>query len=771
MSKGAVFNGQKTYQPGVYSESSFQTLVGRTAGNGVLGVVGDFSFLEGNQAYYAQSISQLKAIAPMDETLLEVTNLCYNSSTDPNALGVPAGIYLISASATTQAVATVGDSLTLKSDIWGPLGNLTSVVISPDGDGYDITIANSGFSESITVGDATNVLTVDYDVPAISQTGVFQILSTDGTTEIFTLDGTHGWSADDQVELFAGPGGALPTGFSADTTYYVLSPSGATLKLSATSGPGSAKDIASGTLGGGTAPIYMKLVATRRTARGFTSVTAETNAGSGVDVKFSRTLDEDFAGTSASHTSWNLTDLPVNGTITVTPAAGTLSTGPNLNVKFTGRDSTGATATETLTFTTVQIGAGSPAKTTTKSWSSLTSVSIWSDAASITDWSGSVAITGNCFPTFNAANGYQYVNKVLSRINTFAAAGFAATTESGRTGQIETEKLDIVATTSVPVTFGGTIAAIAEAINTQSSFVTVTVDEYTPLGLATATEYALGGGSATTGGTDDYAAALVELRAFDIDAVCALTTTAAVHAKLLAHCNYMQGNGRNDRQGFIGAAASESFSALKARAVALGTGNADIMNAFCDEIQVVSFDGSSKWLGPHYAALQAAALSAGNLRTSLTRKRPSLLAHRRNAALMGEAGESDLIQIGFTPLSTPPGATPRYARWVTLWLEDESDIRTDGAAVRSRMLMYKALRAGLDPLIGEWGTSATQGLIESRAIEVMDQLERDGVITRWKRDTLNVAQTGNTWVVELEAQPATTILFIGAKVTFSVPTT
>lgn len=769
MSKGVVYNGQKTYLPGVYSESTFQALVGRTPGAGVAAVVGAFDFLEGAQAYLATSQSQLKAIAPMDETLLELANVCFNPSNDQGAAGVPSAIYLVSSNTTTQAVATVGDAFTLSSDIWGPLGNLTVVSFEPDGDEMDITIANSGVTETLHVPDASDILSLAYTVPEISQAGVLEIISISAGDEVITLDGTHGWSSNNQVEFFVGPGGALPTGITADTTYYVASPSGATLKVSSSAGPGADYDF-SGTLGGGTAPIYMKLVATRLTASGFDSVNA-TTVSSGVSIGFSKTLQDDHAGTSASHVSWDTSDLPLYGAITVTPSAGTLSTGPNLNVKFTGRDSTGAAATETLTFSTAEIGAGSPAKTTTKSWSSVTSVSVWSDAASITDWSGTLAFTGKCFPTLNAANGYRYVSKAMAKVNSYAAAGFAATTESSQTGQFEIAKLDALTQTNLPVTFAGTTAAIESVINGQSNLVTVTVSSYEDHGIATDTEYSLGGGTTTTGTADDFNAALAELKAFDIDCVVVLSTDATVHRYALAHGVYMQGNGRNDRQIFAGAAANETYTALRTRLRNLGTGNADILNFFCDEIQITSFDGTSVWKGPEWTALQAAMVAAGNLRVSLTRKRPNILGHRRNSALLGDDGESDLIRIGVVPLSTPPGGVPRYVRWVTAWLEDENDIRTDGAAVRSRMLMYKALRAGLDPLIGELGTSATEGLIESRVVEVMDQLVRDGTITRWKRETLTVTQEGNTWNVGLEGQPATTILFIGLKATFSVPTT
>lgn len=777
MSKGVVFNGALTYKPGIYVESVFQTLVGRPAGAGTLAIAGDFPFLEGKQPYFAQSLAQLRAIAPMDEELQRIANLVYSPSADPNMAGVPSGVYLISPTDTTQAFIAVEDSITLTSDIWGPLGNLTVANITPDAvtGGFTVTISNSGYSEPIRVPAATGTLTLAYTAPTLDDADAKPVASVVHGTDTVTLSAAHGWTADTEVEFFVGPGGVLPTGLSADTTYYVKTPSGASF-IPATSGSLDANTNAAIT-SNGTLPFYAKLVTDRLTAKGFDSVTAVTNAG-GIDLAFSRSIDEDYVGVDNTHNSWEPT-APINGTLTVVPVAtATITTGP-LDVRVVGFNSLGVATTVTRTFTKAQVEAGSPvAKTIDTSdvsgvpvnWSRVTSVQVFSESGA--DFVGSLTFTGACFQTFNAANGYKYVNAIMKAVNRWSASGFAATSLSGKTGAIEVARLDTIdSPDTLPATFNSTIATMVDTINAQSSLVSATVDAYTALALSSTTDFLLGGGSATTGDAADYNDCFTELRRWDIDGVVPVSTDSAVHGYLLSHCAYMEGNGRNDRQAFVGADTIEGYSALAARIVALNTGTADVVTAFCDDSYVIGASGAAEWLGPEYTAVQAAALAIGNLRSSLTRKRPRVLGHRRATALMNDDSENDLIRAGFTILATPAGGVPSYLRWVTAWLEDENDIRTDGAAVRSRMIMYKALRSGLDPLIGTVGTQATQALIESRCIEVMDQLVRNGEITRWDRATLTVTQTGNTWNVGLKAYPAATVLFIGIKATLAVPTT
>lgn len=772
MAKGVVFNGALTYKPGVYVESVFQTLVGRPAGAGVLAVAGNFDFLESKQPYFAQSLTQLRAIAPMAEELQKIANLVYSPGADPNMAGVPSGIYLISPTDTTQAFSLVEDSIRLESSIWGPLGNLTVVNITPDAitGGQTVTISNSGYTEPIRVPNAEGVLTLAYTVPTLDDADAKVVSGVVHGTDTVTLSASHGWSVDNAVEFFVGPGGVLPTGLTAETVYYVKSPSGADF-IPATSDSGGANTNAAITTNG-TLPFFAKLVSARLTAKGFDTVTAETNSG-GIDVKFSKTLTDDYCGATNAHNSWE-PNAPINGVINVTPeGSAELSTGPNLNVRFVGLNHLGAATTETVVFSIAEIATPGAGKNTTTSWSSVTSVQVFSDSGNIEDLSdGGLIFTGKCFTTFNEANGSKYVASVMRAVNRWSSSGFAATTLSGKTGSIEVARLDIIASPdTLPATFDATISTLVDTINAQSAMVDAEVLEYTALTLSSSTDFLLGGGSATAGDASDYNDCFTELKRWDIDGVAAVSTDATVHSYLLSHCVYMQGNGRNDRQGFIGAASLESYSQLAARLVALNTGNADVFTAFCDDTYVIGPTGAAAWLGPEYTAVQAASLAIGNLRSSLTRKRPRVLAHRRATALQNDDSENDLIRAGYTILATPAGGVPSYLRWVTAWLEDENDIRTDGAAVRSRMIMYKALRSGLDPLIGTVGTTATQALIESRVIEVMDQLVRNGEVTRWDRATLTVEQTGNTWNVGLEAQPASTVLFIGIKATLAVPTT
>lgn len=769
MSKGAVFNGKVTYIPGVYTTSIFKTLVGRPAGSGTLAIVGDFPFLEGSQAYFSQTISQLTSIAPMSDQLQMLAKLVFAASSDPNTPGVPLGVYIISPNNTTAAGAVADSTISLTSNIWGALGNQTVVAIAadPDTGGFLVTISNSGQTESIRVPAADDTLLLNYEHPVWAfGANAQKVQAVVAGTDLLTLASAHGWAAEAAVEFFAGPGGTLPAAVSAGTTYYVVSPAGADLKVSTTTPAGTPVDFAAWT----PSPIYMKLKSTPVEQRFFDTVSSKTT-GTGVEVVQTTTLNQIFVGADDTTTSWAPTG-PINGTLSI-EADGVLTAGTMLNVKITGRNFLNVPTTEIVAIPKADVEVVGPlvAHITVASFSSADKVSIYSDAGA-GDFTGTVAITSRNFPLLNDTNGFNSVALAMRVVNKQAAAGFSATTTSGKTSTTPMSALDTVAAFDLlPTSYSSSVSTFVNAVNSGSSLVTATAVSQVPLGITTEEFFVLTGGSEAVGSTQDWANCLKELESFDIDVVSMLDTSAAYRQQLLDHCTLMEGNGRNDRQGFCGTDSMVSFSALNATMVALQSGHADVLSVFCDDVLLARPDGTSGWYGPEYNALQAAAIAAGNFRTSLTRKRPAVLGHRRNAALMGVNSETDLIRIGINVLATPPGGVARYTRWLTAWLEDESDIRTDAAAVRSRMIMYKALRNALDTLIGELGTSATRGIIESRVIETMDQLVRNGEVTAWLEPTLTVDQLGNTWNVGLEASPNNTILFIGVQSTLTVPST
>ncbi len=169
MAGSIVINGQETGIPGVYAIPEFLKLQSRAPLTSVLAVVGEFPFLEQNTPYLSTDQATFDALSPSNVTLKKLSNIIFDASNDPSAQNSPAGVYLVSPTATTQAIgylqdATPANSIKLSAKQWGTEGNRTRFTIVENATlgGWDVSIRNGSFVESFRVPAEPNLLTLDY---------------------------------------------------------------------------------------------------------------------------------------------------------------------------------------------------------------------------------------------------------------------------------------------------------------------------------------------------------------------------------------------------------------------------------------------------------------------------------------------------------------------------------------------------------------------------------------------------------------------------------
>lgn len=169
MAGSIVINGQETGIPGVYAIPEFLKLQSRAPLTSILAVVGEFPFLEQNTPYLSTDQATFDALSPSNVTLKKLSNIIFEASNDPAAQNSPAGVYLISPTATTQAIgylqdATPANSIKLSSKQWGTEGNRTRFTIVENATlgGWDVSIRNGSYVENFRVPAEPTLMTLDY---------------------------------------------------------------------------------------------------------------------------------------------------------------------------------------------------------------------------------------------------------------------------------------------------------------------------------------------------------------------------------------------------------------------------------------------------------------------------------------------------------------------------------------------------------------------------------------------------------------------------------
>jgi len=381
--------------------------------------------------------------------------------------------------------------------------------------------------------------------------------------------------------------------------------------------------------------------------------------------------------------------LLTDGPLSLTPSGASA----HLVAIVSGIDkATGAAATETLDWPADLVVPTT--KTTTHSWSEITSIA-WTPAAAET-----VSAGGNVF-FLCPVNGQVTLADAATRINQFAADGYHASLKVGR--RIELVDVDEGALGSVIVAEGDAPAVRADALFTREalskSALVTAEDGGVNRGRLVAVVVNLTGGSAALEGaatTADWRAAAAALRTKDAHTVVPLSTDADVHDEIREHARYMRGVGGNELDVFVGADADETLEQLAARRQRLA--DHDVVLVF-QRPERADYVGVTRIFGPEWMALEAAAaVNAMQPYEPLTWKRAGSDAYHHGSIDVDADGEL-LLENGLSFVFTDRTGALKWERVVSTHAEDDDPGLTEPSANRGVNTMLRYLRAGFEGFI------------------------------------------------------------------------
>lgn len=145
MPSAVDINGKVTQIPGVYGTINADALNQAPIQRGDLAIVGRFDFLEAATPLSLRSPEDLRRLYDGDANALAQAQIAFAPSNDSRIPGGASRLWLVGSATTTQAAVTIDDdnadpSAVLKSRVWGPAGNRTSVIITTDTDTERVTV-------------------------------------------------------------------------------------------------------------------------------------------------------------------------------------------------------------------------------------------------------------------------------------------------------------------------------------------------------------------------------------------------------------------------------------------------------------------------------------------------------------------------------------------------------------------------------------------------------------------------------------------------------
>lgn len=276
----------------------------------------------------------------------------------------------------------------------------------------------------------------------------------------------------------------------------------------------------------------------------------------------------------------------------------------------------------------------------------------------------------------------------------------------------------------------------------------------------------LSGGSEGVTTFADWQAALNLLKKVRVNTIVPLTGDPAVHAAAEAHCAFMGGIGKSERDCKVGLSALgagdaplnlvPSKASIKSQIIDLNSRHVQALAQTVDRFNTV---GVRTTFLPWFSASIAAGMQAGSPPgTSMTFKFARVLGFNQHSSWNPVDDAEELIEAGLTFLENVEGVGRRFVRSITTNLSSSNIAFTDVAVNEAVNTATFTFRNALEFAIGEPGFAGTVNALKSRSINTLGLLVDEGVITRHRALAIEVIL--DVADVSVEIAPTIPINFI-----------
>ena len=286
---------------------------------------------------------------------------------------------------------------------------------------------------------------------------------------------------------------------------------------------------------------------------------------------------------------------------------------------------------------------------------------------------------------------------------------------------------------------------------------------------ANVTDQFLSGGSEGTATAADYQTALDLLKEIDVNTIVVLTGMPGVHSALNAHCIYMSGEGRSERDAFVGLSALDASnnptnalpakSSAKSQALSL---NSRHIRACCQTIQRYSTAGDLTTFLPWFQGVIGAGMQAGSqVGVSLTRKVANVVALGQDSTWNPVDDAHEMIQAGLWFMEAHRTGR-RCVRNITTYLQSTNLAFQEASVNEAANFAVFNFRNALDAIVGEPGFAGTMNAAKGVADSILDELRTQGIIVTYR--ALAVELNADIMDVSVEIAPIIPVNFVRSTV-------
>jgi hypothetical protein len=756
MVSNIFFNGRLISVPGSYSEVDASGLeqVGLGAA-GIIGVLGTavggkpVTALETINDFLSFTKPELPRRTFRSGDLREACDMLFAPGKDPDVLGGAVQIIAMKVNPATQSTASFdnlqGTAMDVESVDYGAFTEQINIDIQ-DGttQGQLLTITFEDTVEAVDDLGGDAVFTLNYVAPTsdgwetmTAQVDSGGVVTANGTRDVVGLDG-------DITSLLAQGAVRITSSDSSDTNDVVI------YGLDASDNPVSETLTLAGTADVDGSQIFGvgKVLGAR--AIGTTAGTVTIS-----DQVIPTTIMTLAAGTDETKGLYYGTGMWVgNATVSVV-ADGSTTT----DMIIVGTSSTGAVIMEKLTL------AGTATVTGTADFATITAIVMGEVEAARTVTISAVAVqtTVSVQDTLQRVVDYYNARQIVET----TVRGFVATVETLET-DLDVGNLDV--SVSAQNCFGATVAdfladlwTMVDWINNNSELITASVASGATGGAPSNTTSAvfLQGGIEGTPTITEWQDALDWLKRTRVNTIVPLTGDPAIHAACEAHCAYMGGVGRSERDCVVGlqnTALDDVPTKTEAKAQIVDL-NSRHVRAVAQAVERYNTSGEREEFQPQFLACVIAGMQAGSdIGMPLTYKYTNTLAYRQDTSWNPVDDAEELVQAGLLFLENVEGLGRRVVRNITTYRTSSNLAFTEGSVNEAVNYAAYNFRTNMEFAVGKKGFSGTVNAGKSVALNTLGLLVDEAILVAYR--SLAVELIVDVMEVECEIAPVLPINFI-----------
>ena len=258
--------------------------------------------------------------------------------------------------------------------------------------------------------------------------------------------------------------------------------------------------------------------------------------------------------------------------------------------------------------------------------------------------------------------------------------------------------------------------------------------------------------------TANFLSAFASLRDLKNVVIVPLSEEESVHKELAQHCKFMEGAGRDERNGYVGLPSSLNKSQILSRIRTLNSRN---VSAVAQDFKAFDEFGILQSYGPVMLAVIAGAMQCGSpVGMPLTNKIINATEVLNTGDWSPSRSLEEMLEMGlmFARFNQERGIV--WERSLTTWRQDSNAAFTEMSTNESVNVSTKLCRQSVENRIGDRAFAGLAGVLKALIASELQRQIDTGIIKSFAPRSISVQDAGDAFNVQYEIAPLEPVNFI-----------